>query len=74
MLKNENAFGFAKRIDSEEDNHNFLEGEEFDEVLGLLAGIDGWSGIIHRLKERGYSEFKIGYCIGELKHMVDRKD
>lgn len=73
MLKNESAVEFAERSDKEE-ICAFLEDEEFDEVLRSLLGPNGWSGIVHRLKERGYSEFKIGYSIGELKNLVKDKE
>lgn len=73
MSKNESSVEFADRLDKGE-AHSFLEDEEWDEALGLLLGPGGWSGIIRRLKEKGYSEFKIGYVIGELKQKVGKAD
>lgn len=70
MLKNENATEWAKRIDSSEEGA-FLEDEEFDEMFQLLMEKGGWKGIIDRWKEKGYSEFKIGYTVGELKRRID---
>ncbi len=78
MLKNENAIEFAKRICKKDDgtDQSFLEEEEFDEILRtmLKTSVQGWSGFVSRLKELGYSEFKIGYCFGELKSRLDRKE
>jgi hypothetical protein len=68
MSKNESSLEFADRLDRGGAS-SFLEKEEFDEVLGLLLGPGGWTGIIRRLKEKGFSEFKIGYSVGELKQI-----
>ena len=74
MLKNENGIEWAARLDKSKEGVPFLEDEEFDDVLRLLPGLGGWKGIINRLREKGYSEFKIGYTIGELKQRIDKMD
>lgn len=75
MLKDEDAIGFAKRICSVKEEQGFLEDEEFDETLGIMleTAAQGWPGFVSKLKKLGYSEFKIGYCFGELKSRIDRK-
>ena len=58
MLKNENSIEWAERLDKSKEGVPFLEDEEFDEVLRLLSGLGGWKGIINRLREKGYSEYR----------------
>ena len=74
MLKDEDCIKWAKRLDKSEEGIAFLEDEEFDEALLLLPGKGGWEGIVSRLKNKGYSEFKIGFTIGELRQKILKLD
>ncbi len=72
MLKNENSIEWAERVDKNEEGTPFLEDEEFDEMLRSMLGKGRWKGIVNRWREKGYSEFKIGYTVGELKQKIDK--
>ncbi len=74
MLKDEDCIKWAERLDKSEEGIPFLEDVEFDEVLSLLPGVGGWKGIVTRLKDKGYSEFKIGFTIGELRQKILKSD
>ena len=74
MLKDEDCTKWAKRLDKSKEGVPFLEDNEFDEVLSLLPGQGWWEGIVDRLKNKGYSEFKIGFTIGELKQKILKLD
>lgn len=74
MLKDEDCMNWAQRLDKSTEGVPFLEGYEFDEVLSLLPGQGGWEGIVSRFKNKGYSEFKIGFTIGELRQKILKLD
>lgn len=75
MLKNEGSIEFAIRLDSgkADSADSFLEDNEFKETIRLLVNSTGWLDFTKKLKGLGYSEFKIGYCIGELKNYISGK-
>lgn len=74
MLKDEDCMKWAERLDKSKEGVPFLDDDEFDEVLSLLPGVGGWKGIVTRLKDKGYSEFKIGFTIGELRQKILKLD